>query len=138
MNKQRLEKLAAFLDTLPAKKFRYDVIVRTTETTPSLDCGTIACAMGWLPVVFPRSWKWEKNVFNDWELNRKTKNNYLLSSCDFTLTNVAKWFNITKDEAFMLFYPISMQNKLTDNARPKTVAKHIRKFINNDYSKDNK
>jgi hypothetical protein len=43
----RLQKLADFLKELPEEKFDYSALRNESE------CGTIACAVGWCPEVFP-------------------------------------------------------------------------------------
>ncbi len=46
---QRLLKWADFLEELPAEQFNLQYWRK--------DCGTVACAAGWLPTIFPRHWK---------------------------------------------------------------------------------
>lgn len=73
MNKKqasRLLTLAYFLRNLPPEKvkmaswvslrdvpkaFKEDVRILLED----LSCGTAACAIGWCPTVFPRSWVWD-------------------------------------------------------------------------------
>jgi hypothetical protein len=43
-----MRKLAKFLEELPPEEFDFDII----------KCGTVACAIGWTPRVFPRLVKW--------------------------------------------------------------------------------
>ncbi len=65
MNAKRLLKLADFLDKLPRAKFDFGVIAMQ-DGKPMLEalkagkerCGTVACAIGWMPAVFPRSLRW--------------------------------------------------------------------------------
>lgn len=51
----RLEKLAKFLDELPEN--RLDMRRWADEAFCESDCNTVACALGWSAVVFPRSIK---------------------------------------------------------------------------------
>ncbi len=45
---KRLEKLADFMETVPRKKFNFNVIVgHDWGGKPDLSCGTTACALGW-------------------------------------------------------------------------------------------
>lgn len=66
MNAERLEKLAAFLDTLPAPLFNFARWLGDGELPPAEalakggGCGTTACAIGWAPAVFPEHWQWFK------------------------------------------------------------------------------
>lgn len=58
---KRLEKLAKFLDTLPRKRFDFRDVCRPSveatrkgmRKTLATDCGSVGCAMGWAPTVFP-------------------------------------------------------------------------------------
>jgi hypothetical protein len=54
MNKKRLKKLNHFLRRLPADKWVYSTFYHETA------CGTVCCAAGWCPVVFPNEWKYTK------------------------------------------------------------------------------
>ncbi len=47
-----MEKLAEFLDKLSRKEFNFAEVV--SEANIAKKCGTVCCAMGWTPVVFPR------------------------------------------------------------------------------------
>lgn len=57
MNKKRLLKLAAFLRKLPAEKFNINDVVTRWDN----NCGSICCAMGWTPKVFPKLIQWTPN-----------------------------------------------------------------------------
>ena len=48
--KRRLLKLAAFLEALPKDKFYFGTTLHKVEH----NCPTVACAIGWTPVVFPK------------------------------------------------------------------------------------
>lgn len=53
--RDRMNKLADFLSTLPRRKFRMEDWVSEADDHK---CGTVCCAVGWAPAVFPRHWKW--------------------------------------------------------------------------------
>lgn len=55
---RRLKKLIAFLRELPRRKFDFTQEVSETKTNGHT-CATVACAIGWTPVVFPRCVKWK-------------------------------------------------------------------------------
>lgn len=55
MNKERLLKLADFLDTLEESKFDFSKVVSKHDN----ECGTVCCAMGWTPHVFPEEVEWD-------------------------------------------------------------------------------
>ena len=135
-HKNRLLKLADFLDTLPRKQFDLTLVL---EERP---CGTVGCAMGWTPTVFPRLVS----------VDRKQ------SYCDIR-TDKAKGFGsvakeifgLTVSEITGLFCPDSamvigdrylrygqldgpqnykeFNDSLPDRAWPSSVAKRIRRFI---------
>ena len=53
MRKDRLEKLAVFLDKLKPEEFNINVLTNT--------CNTVCCAVGWLPAVDPENWEWSES-----------------------------------------------------------------------------
>ncbi len=55
-HKNRILKLAAFLRTLPKVQFNLAIVAMESS-----ECGTVACAAGWCPTVFPHTMKWVKN-----------------------------------------------------------------------------
>lgn len=120
---RRLLKLAAFLRTLPREKFDYSIWVIAEKKRGHL-CGTVACAAGWCPAVFPRQWQW----FDDHGLNmilpclRKGPPRTLLD-------DLAVFFGITHAEVEYLFLPGAWDNNLSKNATAKQVARHIERFV---------
>jgi len=130
--RRRLLKLARFLEKLPASKFDFSEIVTFSKKVRGHECGTVCCAIGWTPKVFPKTWKWEE--YYDFllvarkDLPEKRGEDWHEQVCDF--------FGITGSELNGLFVPgtlympwakemIPMSNKTT----AKEVAKSIRKFI---------
>lgn len=127
MKKQRLLKLAAFLDKLPPKQFDLGTYVKSTEN----GCGTVCCAIGWCPKVFPAHWVW----------NARSIAGLSLKSCDSGdalyfggMDAAAKFFGIELRDAEHLFAydpcagPYSRFASWT-NVPPKRVAEEIRKFV---------
>lgn len=53
--RQRFEKLIQFLDQLSPEKFNFGMVV---EDWDAKDCGTICCAIGWTPAIFPELVQW--------------------------------------------------------------------------------
>jgi len=51
----RLTKLHDFLRKLPASEFYFGNYVKYHD---DLKCGTVCCAIGWLPTVDKKNWKW--------------------------------------------------------------------------------
>lgn len=52
---ERRDKLLDFMRNLPAEKFKIDSVVLEINKN---QCGTVCCVEGWLPAVFPGSFKW--------------------------------------------------------------------------------
>lgn len=130
MNAKRLLKLADFLDTLPRQKFDYSVFtrqggkpMREALKAGKTDCGTAGCAVGWMPVVFPRAVCWLDKP--TWKSDLTVA---LRSDHDITHMEVAEqYFGLDEREALCLFDPFN--NDLSPEATPKQVARHIRKFV---------
>lgn len=93
-------------------------------------CGTMGCAIGECPIVFPEFWAWRADYSGD-EFEprlRGSKNDWI---CD-----VEKFFNVTAEERRHLFHPgeqipdrfggIYLKNK----ASSQQVANNIFEFIN--------
>ena len=79
-------------------------------------CGTVGCAVGWMPTVFPRLTKW-------------TQENVALRE-DETVVEYAvaeRVFGLDYYESRGLFSPT--WSNLGVRASPKQVAKHIRRFV---------
>lgn len=131
MNAKRLLKLADFLDTLPLAKFDFGVIaqqegkpMRAALRAGKTRCGTVGCAIGWMPAVFPRGLRWDERRY-------KSYPDVVLRSdpdcIDFAAA--ATWFGITRSAAEQLFTPGAGYSGLPENATPKQVARHIRKWV---------
>lgn len=141
VGKKRLLKLADFLDKLPPEKFDFSEIavqkgkpMREALKAGRTRCGTVGCAIGWMPAAFPRSLRWDETrgwatrTFPDVCLiNEPTRVDF-----DAAVT----FFGITSADAYWLFQPggwrglyASEHNGLHNDATPKQVAKHIRKFV---------
>lgn len=60
MNKKRLLKLANFIEKLPNKRLNMNVVALSNAKGKMgyKECGSVACAMGWTPAVFPKLVKW--------------------------------------------------------------------------------
>lgn len=127
MRKERLLKLADFLDTLPAKRF--DISLYAEDGFSKDNCGTAACACGWATVVFPRSrLKLKKNKLYDYSfhtniISYKDKHDKELEG---TLA-AAAFFDIPHKIANNLFLASGYHNL---NVSPEEVAMKIRSTIN--------
>lgn len=141
----RLLKLAEFLEErVPTRAFDYGVVVHFGEHTDPMKvienegkCGTQACAMGWMPAVFPRTFKWSTGYGTIAPGAEGQVQNRINGQVDwYAMTD---FFGISMDEAHFLFMPewwgsITLADKrysndLPSKARAKTVARHIRRFV---------
>lgn len=117
---KRLLKLAAFLRTVPKKKFDYaQVISRTAEGVYDLSCGSTGCALGWASAI-P---SFRRLGF------RSTRHGRVFLKEDpgqaWYPAVGAVFFGMSIDEASQLFSPEDSEF----NATPKYVAKKIERFV---------
>jgi len=128
MKYKRMEKLADFLDKLPRRQFYFGDIIDTWDWKKG--CGSVCCAIGWTPMVFPKFIKWTES-----KGNVETEKNYGY------VRVAAETFGITPSHAKDLFTPGTQVNLnlnyLNGDSTPKQVAKMLRKYMkkvrNGDY-----
>jgi hypothetical protein len=126
---KRLRKLIAFLDALPRKRFNF-AIVRNEPPK----CGAVGCAIGYMPNVFPRTFrsfpvpKNEKDIWTHGVGFRK--DGYI------SFEEVGMWVSgLDFYEAGHLFNPWQQSfvhpelKDLPETATPKQVARMLEKFI---------
>lgn len=138
---RRLLKLAGFLETLHHSKFNLNEWVAGIKTklmseapTKKGDCGTTACAVGWLPAIFPKSWGWTKPkafydsfgnpanadiMYKRWPDSEMTQGQKLAAAADF--------FSIDYSDATELFMPAEYTRG--DRTTAKMVARRIRHLV---------
>lgn len=125
---RRLLKLARFLrERVPKEKFDFTVIMQQGENPPlealklgAHKCGTVGCAIGWMPAVWPKQLEWDTFqcvVIRDDEQN---------IGADFRVAR--EWFRISDTDADYLFMP-NWGHSVGRDATPKAVADHIRRFV---------
>jgi len=116
LHKRRLLKLARFLDKLSPKKFDLNIF--------SNDCGSVCCAIGWCPAVFPTYWT--RDAFSEPFLKGKNQYGfYKLGSFE----SAESFFGLNAAESEDLFTVSGEQYSNIDYPKPKDVAKAIRTFI---------
>lgn len=129
MNKERLLKLAEFLDELPPAKFDFCYVIGAWDH--ATQCGSVCCAMGWTPRVFPELVQWRRCP-EQWYTH---ENAWTISSGgSIGYGYVAeKIFEISLAEAEDLFSPTNrlpwLPEGVPDDAAPSEVADSIRRFI---------
>lgn len=136
MYAKRLLKLADFLDKLPKEKFNFGLIAEVGNK-PMLEalkagrqrCGTTACAIGWMPAVFPRQVCWV-GAEKSGEILEVGFRAMTIDTYPATNFGVAEqFFGLTSEESGLLFNPGETEDSLGDEATPKQVAGTIRKFV---------
>jgi len=122
IHRERLEKLADYLDQLPRRKFVFDVVIKDGT------CGSVGCAIGHCPNVFPELVMYDSIT----ETVRLKDGHYSYSYRE----TASRLFDLTFGQAGGLFGPHNQQNELGpeykdlgNNATPKQVAKLIRQFL---------
>lgn len=123
----RLLKLCAFLDTLPPEKFHYRCVVKEARRHRKHICGTVCCAWGWTPRVFPKLVKWDDDGTSEPIVR-------LRNACGDTFRGAgpAKLFYINYIDKFKIFAPGCAEigySGLRENATNTEVAAHIRAFV---------
>lgn len=121
--RQRLLKLAKFLRELPEEKFYFGDYVRDFDTEHN--CGTVCCAIGWMPKVDPKNCKWVRHR------TRYSCVAYGSTVEDNSWTDAwCKYFQISRAQFGYLFLPYNMGSDLTNNASTIQVAINIEEFVN--------
>src|SRR3990167_4454422 len=113
--RNRLLKLAAFLEKLPAEKF--DISNWITKLGNKNGCGTVACAVGWCPKIFPTNVKLLTRVVH-FKCNKESP---------YGFSGPAEFFGISVEQSFELFSEDSYQQDRF--ATPKDVAGKIRLLL---------
>lgn len=138
VSKNRLLKLADFLEKLPPERFNYAHWVGLDwKGDPNLSCGTTACALGWATTI-PSLQKAGLTLHQPREacgagfvaLCGEEPPNYLTENSISEMAAM-RVFGLTSEEATFLFYPYTdMDGHESPNqdASAKVVAKHIRRF----------
>lgn len=128
---RRLLKLAEFLREVPKEKFDFGILA-FQNGKPMLEalkagktaCGTVACAIGWMPAVFPRSLVWKKVWAGGHGLQVRLKGR---PYTDFNAAEV--FFGITHDQSSWLFNPDPVDGGLAATVSAKQVARRITTFV---------
>lgn len=131
MKKKLLLELARHLEEgkLGHKKFDFSMF---NDISSAPKCGTAGCAVGELPILFPKKWVW--NQFGEpvlWSSSRDEADDYN----ENTLDDVAYFFDLSDAEVHHLFVPELQETELyggrdlSSDATRYQVACNIREFI---------
>lgn len=148
IHKDRLLKLADFLDTVPYEHFDLSVVTGDNTDLSDYDsnmiqkklcklsknikqkgCGAVACAMGWCPAVFPRFVAWNK--YGDL-VPAKTSTYQKFDGNGWNA--LEEYFGIkTEKQSDYLFQTNTYRYK--ERTKAKTVANRIREVVKNGFPK---
>ena len=117
MRKDRLKKLADFLDKLPTEKWDFSTIATGNTTCPSA-----ACAIGWLPTIFPKS-----NIKLCRDESRSYWNLDVFYKGRLNFAAATMFFDIPLTIALSLFDPEHYSTG--DSTTSEMVSKKIRHYI---------
>ena len=122
-HKNRLLKLATFLDTLPRAQFDFATVFEKRE------CGTVGCAMGWTPAVFPRLVKYKDWGYGNSDVRTKRRLGFGAVAQEIFGLTTPEAMGLFVSEYNMVVGEKMVNDKLGDNAWPTSVARRIRRFI---------
>lgn len=133
MNTRRLLKLARHLETGKLGHERFDFStyssIRHNEAFKENGCGTMGCALGECPIVWPKQWHFETYT-------SLTSEPFLSTDSTYDTTDDAmKFFDISEDEVMHLFMPAHQQpdlyggSVLIGKVTKEEVAANIREFV---------
>ena len=119
VERKRLEKLIGFLEVLPRNRFDFAVVRRERQ------CGTVACALGWTPKVFPNLVKWGSG--EDELRYRGHKCTWAVIAEE--LFGLGRLTSVGLFSAHSQCYVSQRLRTMTYAATPKQVARMLRQFL---------
>lgn len=133
MNKDKLLELIEFLKTLSYEDFNFNEVVACYDDYTK--CGTVCCAIGWLPKLFPDEVEW--NITRRGIVGLFLKNEYgsICGSAKEYDDVAIHVFKLHPYVAQSLFAPDCQRmihedlRNLAKNARPTEVAEMLEHFI---------
>lgn len=130
---RNLTKLIEFLEKLEPKKFDFRSIVREFKKNGHT-CGTVCCAIGWIPAVFPKRARWQATT--GWDNEPMVVVRFKGDDGVEDLKGVAaKFFGMNFNTSEGLFVPDSQKQvhlslrHVSERAKPRTVARMLRKYL---------
>ena len=146
MNKERLLKLVEFLNGLDPSEFQFSSTIDSVDEKN--ECGTVCCAMGWTPRVFPDLVEWAPYLLRSGALSSITPLLIKLK-CGHEISHTypdiaARIFDIPRADAVALFTPAYQHELITkygmpiknlgSDANPSDVASAIETYVNHKIS----
>ena len=126
VQRKRMQKLIDFLWELKPGRFFFGNYIQ--HYIEGYGCGTVACALGWCPAVFPRHWGARRGV-------PAMEYFPVLKGKLSTFGSAIEFFGLDAEEADALFYSerdgvgAFGGDYLWDSATPKQVARNLKKFL---------
>ncbi len=130
----RLSCLAEFLKTLHPSKFNISSWVTGSnpetmaeEPTQAGECGTTACAAGWLPLLYPKSWEWTRAVPPSSSHRRSLSYVGGRASAIYLAQGLEHFFSLDSKQVYKIFYGQSY--RYSPEVTPKMVVRRIRAVL---------
>lgn len=131
----RLSCLAEFLKTLHPSKFNIASWVTgenpelmAEEPTQEGECGTTACAAGWLPLLYPKHWGWTRTLPSAHAMNRRSLSYKAgMASAIYLAQGLEHFFSLNSKQVFKIFYGQSY--RYSPDVTPKMVVRRIRAVL---------
>lgn len=117
--RRRLKKLADALRTIPKKQF--DILPFCNGDPKELGCGSVACAIGHCPIIFPEDWTYYNCGYRKFFPRLKG------SRSRWPFGDAANFFGLKSDELDDLFTYSGYYNG--QHATPVQVARKIEKLL---------
>jgi hypothetical protein len=136
--KDRLLKLASHLDKGKLGHRKFDFGTWSAGATKKNSCGTVGCAIGECPIIFPSKWKFktfhEELVQSEFGKTIYHTDPVLKRGSGTSVIDAAAFFGITNGEAHGLFTPSHEPafcgiKRLPYTATRKQVAANLRRFV---------
>lgn len=133
MNKERLKIIETHLRVgkLGHDKFDFGCINMERSGEPAVNvCGTLGCAMGEFPIIFPEDWKFNSEGGVTLITESNETNDFIILS-----DQIQRYLDISEPAIDHLFFPFGQQTelyggkKLNGEASKEDVANNIAKFI---------
>jgi len=135
LHAERLMKLARFLyNVLPPEKFNFGNVLKGRDVpNETFSCGTVGCAIGWAPVVFPLELRYVKRSASSTPHVEDANGVVWDVHCCGASLAVRDFFGISEVAAIALFAPGVQMNLdlpvLHSESSAPDVAKNIATFV---------
>lgn len=129
MNKHRIQKIIKFLRKLEPDKFYFPTVIKEHDSTSGTVCGTVCCAIGWFPKIFPDDFIW----LPDYRGSITIKNKHC--NLNGVFYDIAKYLEIPMGITMFLFSDQESTSRYTDlgclpeDATPNQVADRLERYL---------